>query len=305
MKKINMLVILLIAMLPKSMACDICGCGAGNNYIGILPGFNRSIFGVRYRYNSLLTHVGVGGSTTYLTTMETYHTAEAWGAYNILPRLRLMAVLPYSFNAQLNQGVTKTKNGLGDASATIYYNLLNTRKTIHSKLLVQSLWLGGGIKLPTGTYNPLDKSEAGKNTNLFQLGTGSVDFMLNAMYDVRLQDAGINLAAGYKINMANRYSYSYGNKLNANLQAYYKIKCKAVTIAPNAGLLLETGDKDTDKGFSVDISGGNVLLATLGAEATFNKIAIGGNWQAPVAQNLANGIIKANNRVMVHVSFVW
>ncbi|MEP7278042.1 MAG: transporter [Bacteroidota bacterium] len=305
MKKILLLIILAIAGSIQVKACDICGCGVGNSYIGILPDFNKHIFGFRFRYNSLLTHVGVGGSTSYLTTTEKYRTVELWGGWNIGRKFRVMASVPYSFDERLNQGLTKTKNGMGDLFVSGFYELINSRKTISGKLLVQSLWVGGGIKAPSGKYNPVDKSNTSESANLFQLGTGSTDFTINAMYDIRLQDAGINASASYKMNTTNKYKYTYGNKLSLNGQAYYKFRIKdRVTIAPNAGAMFEKGETDIDNKFAVDISGGNLWMGTLGLEVAFKKVSFGANFQNPLSQDLANGIIKANNRAMVHVSFL-
>jgi len=285
-------------------ACDICGCGVGNSYIGILPEFYKHIFGVRYRYNSLYTHIGVGGSSTYLTTNEKYNIAELWGGWTFGTKFRLMLNLPYSFNEKINQGVAKNKNGISDISVSGYYQLLNRRKTVfQKKLLIQSCWVGAGIKLPTGEYNPADKSVTNQNTNLFQLGTASTDYMLAAMYDIRLQDVGMNIAASYKFNGTNQYRYSYGNKLNFTAQLYYKMKLGNITLAPNAGIQFEKAQKDIDNHFEVDLSGGKLLLGTVGVESNIKRVAIGANWQTPFSQNLAGGFVKANNRMMVHVSF--
>lgn len=304
MKKIFTLIIFLCSV-GYTMACDICGCGVGSSYIGILPEFNSKIFGVRYRYSSLLTHIGSDGVNTYLTSREHYRTAELWGGWNITPRIRLMLNVPVNFNERINQGERFTKSGIGDVSVSGYYQLLNSRKTVHTdKLLVQSLLLGAGVKLPTGKYNPADKGNTNDNANLFQLGTGSVDFMLNAMYDIRLQDAGINMMASYKINTTNKYDYMYGNKLNLSTQAYYKFRIKEkVLLAPNAGILYETARKDLDGKYAADVSGGNILMGTIGLETGYKKIAIGANWQTPFSQNLANGFVKAGNRMMVHIAF--
>lgn len=304
MKKALIFICISIFCFNRSKACDICGCGVGNNYIGILPDFNKTIFGVRYRYNSLLTHIGAGGATTYLTTAETYKTAEFWGGWNISPKVRVMVSLPYSFNERLNQGHSIKKSGMGDVYVSGYYQAINSRKTVFTnKLLVQSLWIGSGIKLPAGKYNPTDKSGLNENTNLFQLGTASTDFTTNLMYDIRLQDAGINITSAYKINTRNKYDYQYGNKLSITGQAYYKINIKnKITIAPNAGVQYENAQKDTDKKFTVDISGGNLLSGTIGLETNFQKLSIGGNWQTPLSQNLGNGFVKAGNRIMLHVS---
>lgn len=305
MKKLTVLLVTLFCF-TKAGACDICGCGVGGYYIGILPEFHKHIFGLRYRYNSLRTHLGSGGSTTYLTTRERYNTAELWGGWNIGKKFRIMAAVPYVFNERTNQGTTNTKNGVGDISINGYYRLFNNKRTVFSgKLMVQSLWIGGGIKLPNGKYTPADKLNTSQNTNLFQLGTASYDFSLHAMYDVRIQDAGLNIAASYKINTANKYDCNYGNKLNTTAQLYYKLRVKnKFTFAPNAGVTYENSKKDIDNKIVVDVSGGNLLLGTFGIETSFKKISLGANCQTPLSQNLANGFVKANNRMMLHVSFL-
>lgn len=306
MKKYILILVLTTVVPVLSIACDICGCGIGNSYIGILPDFNKRILGLRYRHNSMMTHMGIGGSTSYLTTKETYNIAELWGGWNVTSNLRLMLSLPYSFNEKTNQGISKSKNGAGDITVTGFYQLLNKKSAVmENKLLIQSLWIGGGIKFATGKYNPADKNSGNNNANLFQLGTGSYDFTANAMYDVRLQDAGLNINSAYKINTNNKHGYRYGNKWSISTQAYYKFRIKKkMTIAPNAGLQYETSDKDLDNKMEVTVSGGSLLSGTAGIEVSFGKISFGANMQTPFSQNLANRIVKANNRGMVHVSFV-
>lgn len=303
---ITILLIFVILLLPRSVkACDICGCGVGNNYIGILPEFQKKIIGIRYRYNSMLTHLGAGGSTTHLTTREHYHITEVWGGWNITRKIRIMASVPYSFNQKTNQGNTDRKNGIGDMSISGFYQLLNKRNTVsrNPRLLVQSFWVGGGIKLATGKYNTADKSSTGQTANLFQLGTGSYDFNIGAMYDIRLQDAGINVNTNYKINTANKYNYQYGDKFSLNAQAYYKFRTKKnMMLAPNAGVQYETAQKDRDDIIRVLASGGSVLLGNIGFETAFTKFAVGANYQIPLQQDLAHKMVKAGNRLMVHIS---
>jgi len=215
-----------------------------------------------------------------------------------------MASVPYNFNQRTNQGISKEKNGLGDISVSGFYQLLNSKRTVFSsRLLIQNLWVGAGLKLPTGKYNPADKTQNTQNANLFQLGSGSSDGTVNVMYDLRLQDAGINASASYKINTVNRYEYQYGNKLTVSVQPYYKFNIgKKVTVAPNAGALVEKAQQDTDNKFSVAASGGYLLLGTLGLEVSLKKISFGANFQAPLSQNMALGIVMAKNRGMVHIA---
>ena len=306
MKKFIFTSLIIFMLSAPVAACDICGCGAGNNYIGIQPDFYKRIIGIRYRYNSLHSHIGVNGASTYLTTHEKYKIAELWGGWTFNNKWRLMLTLPYSANEKINLAGAASKSGIGDITVAGYYQLINKKKTIcKDKLFVQSLWLGGGIKLPTGEYNPVDKNNTSQNTNLFQLGTAGTDFILAAMYDARLMDAGFNFSAQYKINTTNQYQYTYGNKLNFTTQLYYKINIRKMTIAPNAGLQYETSSKDTDTGLKVDLSGGRLLSGGFGLEANIHKIAAGANWQMPLSQDLGKGFIRANNRMMVHVAFAF
>lgn len=300
------MLILMVSGKVKTYACDICGCGVGNAYVGILPDFQQKVFGIRYRTNALLTHVATGGTASYLTAEEHYRTIESWTGFNFSKHFRLMANLPYHFNEKYNQGLKQAKQGIGDISVAGYYALINTRKQVNTKLLVQSLWVGSSIKFATGKYNPTDKNVSAQNTNLFQLGTGSTDFSLHAMYDIRLNDLGLNANTMYKLNTVNSYQYKYGNKWSSSLQAYYKFRIKGKwLLAPNAGIQYEQSAKDSDNKLEVNISGGNLLLGTIGIESGAGKLSFGANWQTPLQQNLMMGMIKAENRVMVHFSIFY
>jgi hypothetical protein len=304
MKKITVSIILIICI--KANACDICGCGVGNTYVGVLPEFRKHIIGIRYRSNSIITHVGIGGATTYLTTNEYYNTSELWGGFRLAKKWRLLTSLPYNFNSKTNSTSTNSKNGVGDINNVLFYELFNKKSTTkQNKLLISTLWLGAGLKLPTGSYNPIDKNNTSSN-NLFQLGTGSTDFLIAAMYDLRYQDAGININSSYKINTANKYNYQYGNKFTLSSQLYYKFKiANKFSVVPNAGIIYEVSRKDKDNNEIADVSGGNLTFGSVGLEASYKKIAIGFNWQTSLQQNIAMGIIHAKDRAMLHISLMF
>jgi len=307
MKNIIVTIIFITGICSSAIACDICGCGAGSYYLGILPDFSSRIAGIRYRDNNVRTHIGPDGTTSYLTTDEAYHTMELWGGWTIKNKVRIMASVPLSYNTKKNMDADLSKTGLGDMTVQGFYRIWNKRSAVlKNKLLVNDLWVGGGIKLPTGKYEPADNDISGQSANLFQLGTGSADFLLGIMYDIRLQDAGINLSAAYKINTANKYEYYYGNKLSSSLQLYYKFRIKnKVTIAPNLGAGYEYSVHDLNEGYKVYTSGGYALYGTAGAELNYKRFALGGNYQPPLKQELANGAIKAGNRLMMHLSFMF
>ncbi len=283
-------------------ACDICGCGSGNNYIGILPEFKHRVIGIRYRYNQIHTHLGLNGSS-YLTTKEQYQIAELWGSFQVGKRLRIMATVPYTFNTRTSSTEQVAQQGFGDISVLAHYQLLQNRmQDGKNKIWAQSLWIGAGIKMPTGVYKSSNKNEA----NFFQTGSGSTDFMMQAMYDLRKQDDGINVNLLYKINTENKNEYLYGNRLSISSQYYHKWKInKSSNIAPNAGLLFETSGSDVNKGSTVFASGGNVFMSSFGIEYGSKNWFAGAGFQLPITQHLANEFAKTGNRLMIHIGYAF
>lgn len=294
-----------------SQACDICGCGVGTYYMGILPDFNKRFIGLRYQYNSLQSHLGPQGERTALTEDEKFHIAEMWGAFNIGNRFRLMAFLPYNFNSRVVEGTDEksSKSGIGDIAIMGYYKIFeSTDQAVGNRLFNHSLWVGAGVKLATGQYDVAERTVSNADQpNNFQLGTGSTDFTANLAYDARLMDLGMNLNATYKINTSNGDDYRYGNKFTGNMLLYYKFLVKQnLRIAPNVGIRYENARQDVASGlFDVMQSGGYMSSAILGTELNIGKVSFGANWQAPIAQNLGNHRVNAGNRVMTHISLAF
>ncbi|WP_276088071.1 transporter [Pedobacter sp. JY14-1] len=304
MKKLIIALLLSIFIVTASKACDICGCGAGSYYLGILPEYNKRFLGLRYQYKTLRTHLGPMGESTPLTTDETYQSAELWGGVNLGTHFRILAFLPYNFNRRVNQNGTGHKDGLGDIAIMGYYKLFDNMGTAAERLLVQSLWVGAGIKAPTGKYEPSERLAVSESPNNFQLGTASTDFTVNAAYDIRWNDLGLNANLNYKINTENKHGYRYGNKFTSNVLLYHKFRiAQRITVAPNVGVLYETAVKDVeDSKYDVAVSGGHSLSAVAGLEIGMKGLSMGANYQNVRSQDLAGGRAKAGNRLMVHVS---
>ncbi|PPL01028.1 transporter [Parapedobacter indicus] len=301
--------ILLVGSVQLSRACDICGCGVGSYYLGILPDFNKRFVGLRYQHKLLTTHLGPMGNRTPISADEAYESLEWWGAWNFGTRWRAMAILPYNFNTRHVRGSGQTgyKNGVGDLALMGFYKVFEqVGGTGDNKLLIHSLWAGIGVKAPTGKYDEGERASVSQDApNNFQLGTASTDFMVNLAYDIRLMDLGLNTNVSYKVNTENRHEYRYGNKLTANALLYYKFNIKnRVRIAPNAGVMYETQTKDVIYGrYDVAQSGGNSLTGVAGVEVNAGRVSFGGNYQAPLSQDLADGRAKAGDRWLAHVSF--
>jgi hypothetical protein len=288
MKKIFVSIIFLISF-QAAFACEICGCSSGNYFIGPFPQFHKHFVGIRYSFRKFNT---VMESDKTQFSKDFYQTTELWAGWNMGKKWQLLAFLPYNINKQNSDDGIKTNSGLGDATLLLNYNLLNKNN--------QQLWIGVGAKLPTGTSNA-DADEIVTTANN-QAGTGSYDFLLNAMYSIKLNNWGINTNATYKIN-GSKDDYRFGNRLSSSAFVFHSIQRGAkTTFSPNAGLLYEHLNANEFNKVKVEDTGGNSLSFAAGLEINFNKVVLGFNAQLPLSENLSNKQTDTKLKGMVHVT---
>jgi len=300
MKKLFLFVLISVSIF-KSNACEICGCGVNNFYIGILPQFNHTFFGARYHFNSFTTRLQ-SDPTQY--SKEFYQTVELWGGWNLGKRVQVLAFVPFNHNYQSSDEGVMKMSGLGDVVALANYKVLDVNSVNgKDRVFSQQLWIGGGLKLSTGKFEiEANDPDVASAANM-QLGSGSTDILLNAMYNVRIDKFGINTTATYKLNSTNKDEYKFGNKFLASSFAYYPLAVSKTIISPNLGLLYEKAYPSELQSKKIDLTGGSILQGSAGLEVSLSKIAIGFNVQLPLAQNFAENQTTQKLRGMAHVSF--
>lgn len=299
---------LVIALLSvnSARACDICGCGAGSYYFGIMPQFHRHFVGLRYRQASFRSHV----NSAYLRTRETFHIAEVWGRFHVHPRVQLMAFVPYGQHLREEENSHKQSSlqGMGDAMVLAMYQLWDTAQdTSKVRSWKHALYVGGGIKAPTGVYEPDGDiyNDPAANPN-FQIGTGSWDFLLSALYTFRFTRWGVSSQWSYKYNTANRDNYRFGHRLTQNTELFYIYQWQRLGIMPHAGIYSEWVQADHKQGTSVDNSGGYLHSTVAGVDLFFKqKVQVGFMLQSPVSQQLSSGEVLAQNRYQVQVGILF
>jgi hypothetical protein len=304
-KYISLLFIVAFAITSQAIyACEICGCGVGNFYMGLLPNFENKFIGIRYqfmRYHTQITDNPSEFSDDY------YKTVELWSGWNIGKKWRVMTFIPYQINEQHTDDGDKKQHGLGDITLLANYSIfhkydLNAAK----KTTEQQLWIGGGIKLPTGKYQlDMEDPDANLGDVNAQMGTGSVDFLLSTSYNISFQQAGVSTSLNYKINTTNNDDYYFGNRFYGASAAYYKFRLKDFSVAPNAGILYEHAASNYLENEKVDQTGGYAAFLTTGAEFSFKRIATGINLQTPFSQNFAEGQTTAKLRGVAHLTLAF
>lgn len=294
--------ILLVSINLSATACDVCGCGNGSSFFGILPQSHFKFGGIRFQNKLYESHF----TSKLLRTEESFHSIEPWLRFYPVKKTQLVLMGSYQFNAQtmVASGDKKTLEGFGDIAAMAHYNVINTfmDSTAHT---FDHIWLlGGGIKLPTGKYDYAMNSDEVANPN-FQLGTGSVDYTLSSIYTIRKGSYGLNTDLSYKINGTNKNHYKFANKSRAIVNAFGQYYLGDFTLLPNVGALAEYATFDKQNGINNLFSGGYMVNAMIGSEIYFKKITAGFSMQLPLAGNLSDGQLRMKHSFMGHVTLLF
>ncbi|WP_051633308.1 hypothetical protein [Thermonema rossianum] len=302
------ILLLVIALLPVSntQACEICGCGAGSYYFGIMPQFHRHFVGLRYRQAGFRSHV----NSDYLRTQEQFHIAEIWGRFYVHPRVQVMVFVPYGLHTREVESSRSQSSlqGMGDAMVMGMYRVWDTAQdTTRVRSWKHAFWLGGGVKTPTGVYDSQGDlyNDPAANPN-FQIGTGSWDFLLSALYTFRFTRWGISSQWSYKHNTANRDHYRFGHRLTQNTEFFYIHQLRRFGIMPHAGIYSEWIQKDENSRKVMESTGGYSHNAVAGLDLFFKqKVQVGFLVQSPIDQKLSAGEVLAQNRYQLQVGILF
>jgi len=281
-------------------ACNVCGCGVANYHYGILPQFQKNFIGIRYRHRSYVSRLEDDHLVPY--SYETFQTTELWGRFYPFKKVQAFVFVPFNFNERKEGNETTYLQGLGDIVLSASYNVINTYDSTEH-FLKHNLLIGGGLKLPTGQFR---KIEDGLTVNQnFQLGTGSVDLLFNLIYTVRYKDLGLNTELTYNLNTTNKDDYRFGNTSRTGVTGFYVANAGAVTFMPNAGVSAEFFKDNRQYGDPFPDTGGWAMLYNAGIESYYRNVAMGVSYTHPGKQKLFNGNVTSNDRVSVHMTFMF
>jgi hypothetical protein len=301
MKK-SLLLLLLATSSGVSLACEICGCANNNFQIGLLPNFKKYFVGLRYssaHYNSHLASDPTQFSTDY------YKSFELWGGYQF-KKIQVMAFLPYLRSTKISDDGQVDFNGLGDAILMANYKTWSKMSMNESmtRTTKNELWLGGGIKLPTGASR-VDVTQSDVNMGDYNSlpGTGSVDYLLNVTHNLLWNDRGIVTNATYRVNTANAQNYRFGNRIYVSSSFFQTFTIKNVKIRPMIGINYLQNSMNTYDGGKISGSDGHSFSGIAGVNLIFRKFGIITNTYVPITQKMNDGQTKLQSKTTLGLTF--
>lgn len=261
MKKLLLILSLSLGLLSSSQACDVCGCGSGGAFVGLLPGTSGHFLGLRSQYASFnhpRTSLNFNGESRVIS--DHFYRQELWLRYYLSKRLQLVAQLPYQIHQRRETNGMIQIQGLGDWQINALYQLLPWQQDQASfSNWSHSLYLGAGLGLPTGPFMQRDAGGA-MLPALFQIGSGAYSGMLRSLYLLKYRESGLLLDFSHRRFRANELDYQLGAQSALSLIPFHNIGWGANRLIISSGLLYEDFGPDLDFGQTKPSTGGATLL---------------------------------------------
>ncbi len=233
---------------------------------------------------------------------EHFHTWDLWGQFLPTERLQIVAILPFNHFTRTLETQRTVSQGIGDLVALIHYNTVRHAWGENSAWK-QQWWLGGGIKWPTGKFDPA-LIQQGINPNM-QPGTGAPDAILSTMYALRYNRWGIAYEALFRLCTPNTEGYRFGNRLNTSARLFFQTQTGPLRWMPTLGAAYEWSAEDRNQGNKVPDTGGYCLLGQVGLDIFSQRVALSMTWQTPLSQHLGNGFLQARQRIQIGASVLF
>lgn len=214
---------------------------------------------------------------------------------NLWERATLLAEIPYVVRGSIEiedhdrLGEKEESEGVGDLNFFSTYRFLEQ----------DGNYLGavGGIKFPTGETKETNSQNVRFEPEL-QPGTGSYDYPLGVVYQLRVNSFVFRGNAIYVIKTEGDQDFEFGDLFSTSLFLDYIVNPGAFETKIGLDLNFQHEEKQVDRGTEVADSGGTTLF--LGPALTIkanDNVSVFGNILFPVHQNLGG--------VHQELDFVW
>jgi hypothetical protein len=263
--------------------------------------------GVNFRHNVLnSTYQSTNEIVDPLNRTSTVNNFSLEVEYGLVKNVSLLIILPYT-NKTRETTVTNTDTntkedisfsgkGLGDVVLLGKYEIITP-----NIVSTFGFALGGGAKLPTGSF---EEEEKGTRLSIdLQPGTGSSDLLFWS----HLTYAFPSLALSFNANLLYKYSgvnldgYRYGDELLVSVNGTYAI---ADFFGINIQLKGRTSDRDYWQSRFLPSTGGTYFDITPGLVYYEGKLSIRVFTQFPLYRNLQGIQLAVNEMLGAGISYV-
>jgi hypothetical protein len=301
----------------QAFGCDICAF-----YSGIQPNDFRSRFEYYFRFRAFKGYVvdPSGGNQTLTSKIshdpsagnglndakyipsdrEQYYSQDFRAVFFVRKRVEFAVNLPYAVNIQHFNNIREVKIGPGDATILAHYGFSINKKG----KVKQRLFVGSGIKLPTG-WKSKNQEYYLQNPEIWP-GTGSFDGIFSLRYSAVVAKYGMQFQLLGKLTGTNKFDYQFGNSGNATLMVFRIFECNKQKnyLRPFTGAYFETAGSNSFESAAVSGTGGNVTFLTLGNDFGNSRMNFHLSFQLPVSENLTGNQLKNSSKFQFGFTFL-
>lgn len=296
-QKLVGLLLLAVGFSIAARACDVCGCAVSATYFGVMPQVKKHFVGLRFASSTVDARSIPSLFDAPSSSVQQFNRMEMQFRLYLHPKVVLSGTLPYQYHLRKESGQQVSGQGIGDASAWVNWIALNTGDSGRLKLR-QMLLLGGGIKAPTGKYDPNASAS-------LQTGTGSWDALVNASYILRYQQWGLQQDVQFRNPFPNTHSYQFGSAFTYAFRFFYWRKVKLISILPSAGMQWESINKDVSNHILQHYTGGTGTYANAGFDLFSRRYNIGLQYALPLQEQLFGGLAHTRSRISAHINILF
>ncbi len=291
-----LLILLMTTVAQRSLqACNTCGCSASGTDFGMLQTWGLHTIGMQYR----LDRFDNGFTDEGLKSSDFLSTWNLNGIWSPSDRWQLQAQIPLRLQTRVTGQERNSRFGPGDSWVVGRYALwVSNPDSADTRSWIS---LGGGLKLPTGEFRP-DQDNQGLPVNS-QLGTGSVDFLAELRAQVSREAWSFQAEAAFRYNLENAEEYRFGQQVTGALDARWYLPDEERRFGLLGGLYGEYFGKDSQHRYWRNDTGGRGLFATAGAFGSIGSWSAAIRYRAPLAQEYADGKVKALGPADVNLTY--
>jgi len=211
-KSATALTIFVSAFSFSTTALSASCCGGGSASSLILPKFSRAMIDTSVdveHYNGFWDNDGNLGNDPQGSNLNQYRFNIGY-AYRLTPRWQASATLPYVWNRNRYASLTRNTSGLGDASASLWYEAFDKIACVWNvntwEDLLPAIYWGGTLTIPTG-ISPYDDV----NDNFDITGRGAYRLDASVLIDKTIYPWNVSISASYGKYLERPVNREYGN----------------------------------------------------------------------------------------------